>query len=87
MVIGWEEWLASRSAKRANLRRLGLDAPSRRETDHGTDGERLRRAFAGHRVPEWVQSECKPANGRIIVAVLAAVFGVAVNAESVEGQG
>lgn len=52
IVIGWNEWLASRAAKRANLRRLGLDAPSRRETDYGTSGRRLRAAFGGLRAPQ-----------------------------------
>jgi len=51
IVIGWDEWLASRAAKRENLRRLGLDAPSRRTTDYGTSGRRLRAAFGGLRVP------------------------------------
>jgi len=51
-VMSWEAWQASREAKRANLRRLGLDAPSRRETDYGTSGRRLRKAFGGERVPE-----------------------------------
>lgn len=51
IVIGWEEWKASRSAKRENLKRLGLQAPSRRETDYGKTGSRLRKAFGGRRVP------------------------------------
>ena len=49
----WAEWQESRAAKRANLARLGLDMPSRRETDHGTAGRRLRKVFAGHRVPKF----------------------------------
>ena len=49
----WAEWQESRAAKRANLARLGLDMPSRRETDHGTAGRRLRKAFAGQRVPKF----------------------------------
>ena len=28
--LTWEEWKAARAAKRETLRRLGLDAPSRR---------------------------------------------------------
>jgi len=51
IVMSWDEWRASRAAKRANLRRLNLAAPSRRETDYGTSGRRLRRAFGGARVP------------------------------------
>jgi len=50
-VISWEAWQATREAKRANLRRLGLDAPSRRETDYSTSGRRLRKAFGGARGP------------------------------------
>ena len=50
----WAEWQESRAAKRANLVRLGLDKPSRRETDYGTVGRRLRKAFAGQRVPQFV---------------------------------
>jgi len=51
IVIGWDEWLASRVEKRENLRRLGLGVPSRRETDYGTSGPRLRTAFGGLRAP------------------------------------
>ena len=51
VAMTWEEWQASRAAKRANLARLGLDKPSRRETDYGTAGRRLRKAFAGQRAP------------------------------------
>ena len=47
----WAEWQESRAAKRANLARLGLDKPSRRETDYGTTGRRLCKAFSGQRVP------------------------------------
>ena len=49
----WAEWQESRAVKRANLARLGLDKPSRRETDHGTAGRRLRKAFAGQRAPQF----------------------------------
>ena len=52
LVMSWEDWQASRTAKRANLARLGLDKPSRRETDYGTSGVRLRKAFDGQRVPK-----------------------------------
>ena len=52
VVMTWTEWLDSRAAKRANLARLGLDRPSRRETDYGTAGKRLREAFDGQRVPK-----------------------------------
>jgi len=53
----WDEWRASRAAKRANLRRLGLDAPSRRVTDYGNAGRRLRKAFGGARCP---RTFCSP---------------------------
>ena len=49
----WAEWQESRAAKRANLARLGLDKPSRRETDYGTSGCRLRKAFSGQRAPKF----------------------------------
>jgi len=51
IVFGWEEWKASRAAKRDNLKRLGLQTPSRRETDYGKSGQRLRKAFGGQRAP------------------------------------
>ncbi|MCR5414657.1 MAG: hypothetical protein K6F50_08050 [Kiritimatiellae bacterium] len=53
IVIGWEEWKASREAKRARLRALGLDAPSRRKTGFGSAEARLRKAFAGERSPKF----------------------------------
>ena len=56
IVISWSEWLASRETKRENLRRLSLSEPSRRTTDYGTSGLRLRRAFSGSRVPEIFKS-------------------------------
>lgn len=52
IVLTWAEWQASRAAKKANLTRLGLDKPSRRETDYGTSGRRLRKAFGGQRAPK-----------------------------------
>ena len=51
IVISWEEWKASRAAKRENLRRLGLDAPSRRTSAIGSQEKRLQQAFGGRRVP------------------------------------
>jgi len=53
IVMTWAEWQASRVAKRENLARLGLDAPSRRATDFGTSGKRLRKAFDGRRAPSF----------------------------------
>ena len=53
IVMTWAEWQESRAAKRANLARLGLDKPSRRETDYGTAGKRLRKAFDGQRFPKF----------------------------------
>ena len=47
--LTWEEWKASRAAKRETLRRLGLDAPSRRS--ESTSDRRLRQAFGGERAP------------------------------------
>ena len=49
ICIFWEEWKASRAAKRENLRRLGLDAPSRRS--ESTSDRRLRAVFNGKRAP------------------------------------
>ena len=46
----WDEWKAGRAAKRETLRKLGLDAPSRRPFGH--DG-RLRPAFGGSRAPSF----------------------------------
>ena len=51
IVISWEEWKASRQAKRDVLRKFGLDAPSRRKTSHTTGDRRLRAAFGGERGP------------------------------------
>lgn len=51
IVLTWDEWQASRAAKRTNLTRLGLDAPSRRKTAIGSQEQRLRKAFDGKRVP------------------------------------
>ncbi len=44
IVLPWEEWQASRAKKRELLKRLGLDAPSRRETSYSTSDKRLCRA-------------------------------------------
>lgn len=55
IVTTWAEWQDSRAAKRANLARLGLDMPSRRETDYGMSGKRLRKAFYGQRAPTFCQ--------------------------------
>ena len=49
--LTWEEWKAARAAKRETLRRLGLDAPSRRS--ESTSDRRLRRAFDGERAPNF----------------------------------
>ena len=58
----WEEWLRSREAKRETLRRVGLDAPSRRKTSHSSSERRMRQAFGGLRAPA-------PASGGRIVRV------------------
>ena len=47
--LTWDEWKAARVAKREILRRLGLDAPSRRT--ESTSDRRLRGAFGGERAP------------------------------------
>lgn len=53
IVQTWEEWQASRAAKRAILERLGLAAPSRRQSAFGSQEKRLRKAFDGRRVPDF----------------------------------
>ena len=53
MTISWEEWLASRAKKRENLKRRGLDAPSRRKTSYDTSERFMRASFGGGRIPEW----------------------------------
>ena len=51
--MSWEDRKASREAKRATLRKLGLDAPSRRTKDVGKKDQRLRTAFNGQRAPTF----------------------------------
>ena len=51
----WEEWKASREAKRAVLRRLGLDAPSRRAVSFNTSERAMLKAFGGRRIPAWAE--------------------------------
>ena len=53
IVISWEERKASRTAKRENLQRLGLDAPSRRTSAIGGQERRLQQAFGNRRVPTF----------------------------------
>ena len=48
--LSWEEWKSGRVAKRETLRKLGLDAPSRRPFGHDN---RLRSAFGGLRAPSF----------------------------------
>ena len=55
IVISWEAWKTSREAKREALRRAGLAAPSRRTKSFGSSDARLRKAFAGRRVPDWAE--------------------------------
>ena len=55
IVISWEAWKASREAKRETLRRAGLAMPSRRTKSVGSADARLRKAFAGRRVPDWAE--------------------------------
>lgn len=51
IVLSWEEWKASRAAKRAALAVHGLDKPSRRTTAIGSQEKRLRKAFDDKRAP------------------------------------
>ena len=55
IVISWEAWKVSREVKREPLRRAGLAAPSRRAKDVGSSDARLRKAFAGRRIPAWAE--------------------------------
>ena len=50
--LTWDECKAARAAKREALRRLGLDAPSRRS--ESTSDRRLRAAFGGKRAPTFL---------------------------------
>ena len=52
IVLTWEEWKASRAAKRELLEKLGLDAPSRRTSAIGSQEKHLRKAFDGRRAPD-----------------------------------
>lgn len=51
IVISWDDWKRGREAKRALLRRLGLDKPCRRATS--SSDKRLRPAFGGERGPAF----------------------------------
>lgn len=53
IVQTWEEWKASRAVKRETLVRLGLAAPSRRQTAIGSQEKRLRARFKGKRAPTF----------------------------------
>ena len=55
IVISWEAWKASRGVKRETLRRVGLAEPSRRTKSVGSADARLRKAFAGRRIPAWAE--------------------------------
>ncbi|MCR5751710.1 MAG: hypothetical protein K6G91_07100 [Kiritimatiellae bacterium] len=52
-VLSWEDWLASREARRAVLKKCGLDAPSRRKSSYNTSERFMRASFGGRRVPVW----------------------------------
>ena len=54
IVLTWEEWKASRAAKRELLAKLGLGAPSRRKSAIGSQEKRLRKAFDGRRIPDFL---------------------------------
>lgn len=53
IVLTWEEWCAARAEKRTVLARFGLDVPSRRTVAIGSQEKRLRKAFAGRRIPTF----------------------------------
>ena len=53
IVLTWEEWKASRAARRELLAKLGLGAPSRRKSAIGSQEKRLRKAFDGRRAPAF----------------------------------
>ena len=57
ITIGWDEWLASRAKNRENLKRRGLDAPSRRKTSYNTSERFMRASFGGGRIPEWADGK------------------------------
>ena len=62
IVITWEEWKRGREAKRALLRRLGLDKPCRRE--ERSSYKRLRQAFGGERGPAFVVEDPATYDGK-----------------------
>lgn len=49
----WQEWLDSREARRAALRRFGVDAPSRRSGSFNSSERFMRREFGGARIPQF----------------------------------
>lgn len=51
----WAEWQASREAKRAVLRKYGVDAPSRRTVSYNTSERFMRQEFGGGRIPAWAK--------------------------------
>ena len=53
IVLTWEEWKASRAARRELLAKLDLGAPSRRKSAIGSQEKRLRKAFDGRRAPDF----------------------------------
>ena len=59
MKTGWKDWLAAREAKRAALRRLGLDAPSRRTVSFNASERAMVKAFGGRRIPAWAAKPVK----------------------------
>ena len=54
-VMTWAEWQASREAKRAVLRKYGVDAPSRRTVSYNTSERFMRQEFGGGRIPAWAK--------------------------------
>ena len=57
MSMTWEDWKSSRSAKRAAMRKYGLDAPSRRSVSFNTAERVMLKAFGGRRIPAWACKE------------------------------
>ena len=56
--ITWKEWKTGREARRETLRKLGLDATSRRSAS--SSDKHLRKAFGGTRVPDFSASPREP---------------------------
>lgn len=56
-MMTWQEWMDSREAKRAALRKYGVEAASRRRTSFNSAERFMRQAFGGERIPVFAQKE------------------------------